>query len=85
MELYRLQEKATHFGKQKELKKKKKKYFHVSVLRFKMAVLYSVVKGKLYLFGGSCYAEAKECPPGVYCFDVGKHLSFINIVMYPFI
>ncbi|XP_047660426.1 acyl-CoA-binding domain-containing protein 6 [Tachysurus fulvidraco] len=29
-----------------------------------------VVKGKLYLFGGSCYAEAKECLPGVYCFDV---------------
>ncbi|XP_046717518.1 host cell factor 2 isoform X2 [Silurus meridionalis] len=29
-----------------------------------------VVKGKLYLFGGSCDPEAKECLPGVYCFDV---------------
>ncbi|KAK3550173.1 hypothetical protein QTP86_021205 [Hemibagrus guttatus] len=29
-----------------------------------------VVKGKLYLFGGSCHPEARECLPGVYCFDV---------------
>ncbi|TRY60835.1 hypothetical protein DNTS_026775 [Danionella cerebrum] len=29
-----------------------------------------VVKGKLYLFGGSSHPEAKECLPGVYCFDV---------------
>ncbi|XP_055063381.2 uncharacterized protein [Misgurnus anguillicaudatus] len=29
-----------------------------------------VVKGKLYLFGGSSHPEAKECLPGVYCFDI---------------
>ncbi|KAL6472374.1 hypothetical protein MHYP_G00185620 [Metynnis hypsauchen] len=29
-----------------------------------------VVKGKLYLFGGSCHPQATECLPGVYCFDI---------------
>ncbi|XP_066506409.1 rab9 effector protein with kelch motifs [Hoplias malabaricus] len=29
-----------------------------------------VIKGKLYLFGGSCHPQAKECLPGVYCFDI---------------
>ncbi|XP_057176408.1 rab9 effector protein with kelch motifs isoform X3 [Triplophysa rosa] len=29
-----------------------------------------VVKGKLYLFGGSSHPEAKECLAGVYCFDI---------------
>ncbi|KAM4720118.1 uncharacterized protein FYW61_015674 [Anableps anableps] len=29
-----------------------------------------VVKGKLYLFGGTSRAEASECLPGVYSFDV---------------
>ncbi|XP_059400813.1 uncharacterized protein zmp:0000001301 [Carassius carassius] len=29
-----------------------------------------VVKGKLYLFGGSSHPEAGECLPGVYCFDI---------------
>ncbi|XP_030622920.1 acyl-CoA-binding domain-containing protein 6 [Chanos chanos] len=29
-----------------------------------------VVKGKLFLFGGSSHPEAKECLPGVYCFDI---------------
>ncbi|ROL54997.1 Rab9 effector protein with kelch motifs [Anabarilius grahami] len=29
-----------------------------------------VVKGKLYLFGGSSNPDAKECLPGVYCFDI---------------
>ncbi len=32
----------------------------------------SVVNGKLYLFGGSSHPEAKECLPGVYCFDIGE-------------
>ncbi|MBN3295406.1 RABEK protein, partial [Amia calva] len=31
---------------------------------------YSVIKGKLYLFGGSSDAQAKECLPGVYCFNI---------------
>ncbi|KAK1800805.1 hypothetical protein P4O66_005989, partial [Electrophorus voltai] len=29
-----------------------------------------VVKGKLYLFGGSSHPQAEECLPGVYCFDI---------------
>ncbi|XP_056322999.1 uncharacterized protein zmp:0000001301 [Danio aesculapii] len=29
-----------------------------------------VVKGKLYLFGGCSDPEAKECLPGIYCFDI---------------
>ncbi|XP_016340160.1 tip elongation aberrant protein 1 [Sinocyclocheilus anshuiensis] len=29
-----------------------------------------VVKGKLYLFGGSSHPEAEECLPGIYCFDI---------------
>ncbi|XP_066567722.1 uncharacterized protein LOC136755167 [Amia ocellicauda] len=29
-----------------------------------------VIKGKLYLFGGSSDAQAKECLPGVYCFNI---------------
>ncbi|XP_062870823.1 rab9 effector protein with kelch motifs [Trichomycterus rosablanca] len=31
---------------------------------------FCVVKGKLYLFGGSCDPQAKECLPGVYCYDI---------------
>ncbi|XP_064163736.1 rab9 effector protein with kelch motifs [Anguilla rostrata] len=29
-----------------------------------------MVKGKLYLFGGSSVPQARECLPGVYCFDI---------------
>ncbi|KAM4634154.1 uncharacterized protein ACJ7VT_009849 [Polymixia lowei] len=29
-----------------------------------------VVKGRLYLFGGTCSPDATECLPGVYCFDI---------------
>ncbi|KAJ8261222.1 hypothetical protein COCON_G00169450 [Conger conger] len=29
-----------------------------------------IVKGKLYLFGGSSVPQARECLPGVYCFDI---------------
>ncbi|XP_072515267.1 uncharacterized protein [Salminus brasiliensis] len=29
-----------------------------------------VVKGKLYLFGGSCHPEATECLPGVHRYDI---------------
>ncbi|CDR00178.1 unnamed protein product [Oncorhynchus mykiss] len=32
--------------------------------------LRSVVKGKLYLFGGVDSPQAGECLPGVYCFDI---------------
>ncbi|KAG7476980.1 hypothetical protein MATL_G00088550 [Megalops atlanticus] len=30
----------------------------------------SVVKGKIYLFGGSSAPDARECLPGVYCFHI---------------
>ncbi|XP_023678876.1 uncharacterized protein [Paramormyrops kingsleyae] len=29
-----------------------------------------VVKGKLYLFGGSSFPQARECLAGIYCFDI---------------
>lgn len=38
---------------------------------------HSVVKGKLYLFGGSSHPDAKECLPGVYCFDIGRTLEHL--------
>uniref|UniRef100_H3AJA2 Zmp:0000001301 n=1 Tax=Latimeria chalumnae TaxID=7897 RepID=H3AJA2_LATCH len=33
---------------------------------------FCVVKGKLYLFGGSASPNAEECIPGVFCFDIGS-------------
>lgn len=35
-------------------------------------LLVSVVKGKLYLFGGVSSPDAAECLPGVYSFDIGE-------------
>lgn len=46
-------------------------------LKLKLALFYSVVRGKMYLFGGSCHPEAKECLPGVYCFDIGKNYPIV--------
>lgn len=40
--------------------------FNISTL------LYSVVKGKIYLFGGCSSKNAEYCLPGVYVFDLGK-------------
>lgn len=31
-----------------------------------------MVKGKLYLFGGTSDPRASECLPGVYSFDIGE-------------
>lgn len=33
---------------------------------------WSVVRGKLYLFGGASSPDATECLPGVYSFDIGE-------------
>lgn len=35
-------------------------------------LLYSVVKGKIYLFGGCASVNAEQCLPGVYTFDLGE-------------
>ncbi|KAH0628192.1 hypothetical protein JD844_009043 [Phrynosoma platyrhinos] len=35
-------------------------------------LLYSVVKGKIYLFGGCSSTNAEHCLPGVYIFDLGE-------------
>lgn len=40
--------------------------FNISTL------LYSVVKGKIYLFGGCSSQNAEYCLPGVYVFDLGE-------------
>ncbi|XP_043920217.1 leucine-zipper-like transcriptional regulator 1 isoform X1 [Protopterus annectens] len=32
----------------------------------------SIVKGKMYLLGGSADPNAEECLPGIYCFDIGS-------------
>lgn len=37
--------------------------------------LESVVRGKLYLFGGSSCHDATECLPGVYSFDIGEDVE----------
>lgn len=57
----------------------------------------SVVKGKLYLFGGVCRPDATECLPGVYSFDIGEDedeeeeesssfcLNMAVMMMFPFL
>lgn len=37
--------------------------------------LVSVVRGKLYLFGGWSCPDAAECLPGVYSFDIGEDVQ----------
>ncbi|KAJ8339366.1 hypothetical protein SKAU_G00361520 [Synaphobranchus kaupii] len=37
-----------------------------------------MVKGKLYLFGGSSVPQAIECLPGIYCFDIDR-LTWDNL------
>ncbi|KAJ8287021.1 hypothetical protein GJAV_G00046090 [Gymnothorax javanicus] len=37
-----------------------------------------IVKGKLYLFGGSSAPQARECLPGIYCFDI-EPLTWDNL------
>lgn len=51
------------------------------ILRFRVSLLHSVVKGKLYLFGGSCHPQATECLMGMYCFDIGEQLCLITLVL----
>lgn len=40
-----------------------------------VANLGSVVRGKLYLFGGSSCPDATECLPGVHSFDIGEDVE----------
>ncbi len=47
------------------------------IIKTHFLVSSSVVKGKLYLFGGSSHPEAKQCLPGVYCFDIGETLDLL--------
>lgn len=42
----------------------------------------SVIKGKVYLFGGSSSPEATECLPGVHRFDIGKSVKVSNAVIW---